>query len=411
MASMAFAKRIQTSKWPFRLLIFYIAIDFLRPQDTFHFLATIRFPGFIALGLALYWFKKEKIKSLFSHPLLKLNAVFLFLIGFSVVYSVNTYSPTMRFIQCTWMTLALVMPMLLIIDKKQKLLALIRAWVFIHGCLALLVIKHGGTGTGGFLMDENDVALALVMALPYGVYLFSYENTKNWKITAAVAVLLQIFAVAYSFSRGGFLGLLCVLLMIFFFSEKKFKHASLTIVFVLVFGTLLIGLLPDKYFVEMETSTDYKSGTGQQRLVHWDIGLQMFYDNPLWGVGAENYPWNVGQYEMKSTMFDPITMHSLAGRQAHSLYFTLIPELGLIGSTVYVSMLVLLFKRLFAVLRRYKNDVTKIEYVIATKAIIVSMVGYLTTGAFVSVLYYPHFWYFLALTLVVLKLVNNDESQ
>lgn len=405
---MAF-KRIQTSKWPLRLLILYIAVDFLRPQDTFNFLGTIRLPGFIALGLTLYWFKKEKIKSLFNHPLLKLNAAFLFLIGFSVVHSINTYWPTMRFIQSVWMMVALVMPMLLIIDNKQKLLALIRAWVFIHGCLALFVIKNGGTGTGGFLMDENDVALALVMALPYGVYLFSYEKTKNWKIIAVVAVLLQIFAVAYSFSRGGFLGLLCVLLMIFFFSEKKFKHASLAILFVLVFGSLLIGLLPDKYFAEMESSTDYQSGTGQQRMVHWDIGLQMFYDNPLWGVGAENYPWNVAQYEMKSTMFDPATMHSLAGRQAHSLYFTLIPELGLIGSTVYVSMLVLLFKRLFAVLRRYKDDVTKIEYVMAAKAIIVSMVGYLTAGAFISVLYYPHFWYFLAFTLVVLKLVKNDE--
>lgn len=409
MASVAFAKRIQTSKWPFRLLIFYIAIDFLRPQDTFHIIGTLRLPGFIALALFLYWFRKQKLTSVFGQQLLKLNAVFVFLIGFSVVYSVNTYHPTMRFIQCTWMTLALVMPMLLIVDNKQKLLALIRVWVVIHGFLALLVIKHGGTGSGGFLMDENDVALALVMSLPYAVYLFSYETSKKWKIIAAASALIEIFAVAYSFSRGGFLGLLCVLLTIFFFSEKKFKHASLTAVFLLVFGSLLIGFLPDSYFDEMETSTDYQSGTGEQRMVSWDIGLQMFYDNPLWGVGAENYPWNVEKYQYYSKMWDPNAMRSLAGRQAHSLYFTLIPEFGLIGSSVYISMLVIIFRRLLAVMRRYKNDTSKSEYVFAAKAIIVSMVGYLTAGAFISVLYYPHFWYFLALTLVVLNLVKHDE--
>jgi len=144
-------------------------------------------------------------------------------------------------------------------------------------------------------------------------------------------------------------------------------------------------------------------------MVSWDIGLQMFYDNPLCGVGAENYPWNVDKYQHYSKMWDPNAMRSLAGRQAHSLYFTLIPEFGLIGSSVYISMLVIIFRRLLAVMRRYKNDTSKSEYVFAAKAIIVSMVGYLTAGAFISVLYYPHFWYFLALTLVVLNLVKHDE--
>lgn len=413
MASVAFAKRIQTSKWPFRLLIFYIFIEFIRPQDTLHFLGTIRLPGFVALTLFLCWFwnQKQKLNSVFSHQLLKLNAIFLFLIGFSVVYSVNTYWPTERFKQCTGMTLALVMPMLLIIDDKQKLLALLRAWVLIHLLLAIQVIRNGGRGPGGFLGDENDVALALVMALPYAVYLFAYEPNKKWKVICAVTALVQVLAIAYSFSRGGFLGLLCVLLMLFVFSEKKFKYASLAAAFILVFGSIFISFLPDSYFNEMETSTDYQSGTGHHRMVSWDIGLEMFYDNPLWGVGADNYPWNVERYQDKSTMWNQSPMRSFAGRQAHSLYFTLIPEFGLIGSTVYISMFVIMFRRLLAVMRRYKNDTSKSEYVFAAKAIIVSMVGYLTAGAFISVLYYPHFWYFLALTLVVLKLVNNDESQ
>lgn len=303
------------------------------------------------------------------------------------------------------------MPLLLIIDNNQKFLSLFRSWVVIHGFLAVWVITHGGFGTGGFLADENDVALALVMGLPYAVYLFSNETHKTWKFILSGSAILMLFGIAYSFSRGGFLGLLSVLTIMFLLSEKKIKYASMGAIFVLVFGSVLISLLPASYFEEMETSTDYQSGTGEQRLVSWDIGLQMFYDNPLWGVGVENYPWNVSEYQHLSSMWDPNTMHSLAGRQAHSLYFTLIPELGLIGSTVYLSMLLIIFRRLWAVIKKYKHDDDRRDYVAAAKAIFVSLVGYLTAGAFISVLYYPHFWNILPFTLVLLRLLEMDKSK
>ena len=60
----------------------------------------------------------------------------------------------------------------------------------------------------------------------------------------------------------------------------------------------------------------------------------MWKANPVFGVGQGNYNWNVHFYEDLN-----VTGQSSGGRAAHSLYFTLLPELGLLGVTLYVLIL------------------------------------------------------------------------
>ena len=78
-----------------------------------------------------------------------------------------------------------------------------------------------------------------------------------------------------------------------------------------------------------------ETGTAGQRMFTWGIGWEMFLANPVFGVGQANFPWTIGEYMGGRTW----QTKSLAGRQAHSLYFTLLPELGLVGVMLFGAMI------------------------------------------------------------------------
>jgi hypothetical protein len=131
-------------------------------------------------------------------------------------------------------------------------------------------------------------------------------------------------------SRGGFLGLLAVGSFCWFYSPRKVWSL------VLLTGVLLLVLVaaPQEYWDRMRTITDdstMESGTAGQRMFTWGIGWEMFLANPVFGVGQGNFPWTIGEYLGGRTW----QTKSLAGRQAHSLYFTLLPELGLSGGIYF----------------------------------------------------------------------------
>jgi Na+/proline symporter len=103
-----------------------------------------------------------------------------------------------------------------------------------------------------------------------------------------------------------------------------------------------------------------------------------------------------------------------AGRQAHSLYFTLIPELGLLGIFVFLSFITLFYKNLFKIRTKFKNDSENSDYFGLANALIVGMSGFLISGVFISVLYYPIMWHLLAMAVVLINVALRaglDQSK
>jgi O-antigen ligase len=137
----------------------------------------------------------------------------------------------------------------------------------------------------------------------------------------------------------------------------------------------------------------------------------MFLDNPIFGVGQGNFPWAIGEYMGGRTW----QTKSLAGRQAHSLYFTLLPELGLVGVMIFGTMVYLNYRDtrvkdsvVLQVLqvsgRRDKANVEDSEIRRAAlygNAILGGMIGYLATSTFISTLYYPTFWILMGLAVAL----------
>ena len=134
----------------------------------------------------------------------------------------------------------------------------------------------------------------------------------------------------------------------------------------------------------------------------------MWLDHPVVGVGFENFNWNVGLYQPREgtgrLSSAPYLERDWTMTAAHSLYFTVLSEGGLVGSVLFVSIVV----GHFSTVRRFRRRVgrhpnasvpLRRDTALYGVALSTAMVGYLAAGTFLSVAYYPYPWLLSALAV------------
>ncbi len=396
------------------ILILYFFFEYVRPfmPHLIPVLSPFRIPMILTVILLIFFLKHEK--SLLRDKLVIYVLLFVLLVGFSVVYARNTYYVWSTFKGLSIILVAITLTMPLICDDKRKFYIFIYAWVACNLLLVLHALKYNGHGPGGFVWDENDLALALNMCTPVSYYFFIIRRNANKSgMLPLAATLLLVVGSGSTMSRGGFLGLVAVFGMIWLLSERKLKSFGIVLLCALIAGYPVYKLVPETYKNEMSTIFEDKGNdsTRSARFEFWGYGWDMFLDNPVLGIGAANYPWTVDIYQMRKPDYNPNTMRLHGGRPAHSLYFTLIPELGLAGIIIFV----LIIKEVFARLRRLillgrKHEALS-EYAMLAKALLVSAIAFLVTGAFISVLYYPPFWYLIAFLLTLERIADTEYKK
>jgi probable O-glycosylation ligase (exosortase A-associated) len=395
----------------FTVLVLYFIFEYIKPQSgaILPLLGPLRIPMILVFILLALFLKSDK--QILEDKLVRYVMFFVLLVGFSVTYAVNTFHVWQAFKLLLIIFLCAIVMMPVICNNTWLLRRFVSAWILINVLLAVFGLIHGGHGPGGWLWDENDLALALNMAVPVPAYLMlSKQNTVVKKIFLLIATIIIIVGAGSTMSRGGFLGLISIFFVFLLFSERKAKTLSVFILCIAVAGYPVYKLIPDKYKEEMSSISDTEDDTRQDRFEFWGYGWGMFLENPLLGVGAKNFPWTVPFYQMKQADFDPDKATLYGGRPAHSLYFTLIPELGLAGIIIYALIVVEIFRRMRFVKKTGAEHEELEVHALIAKALMASTVAFLVTGAFISVLYYPPFWYLVAF-VITLERVTRAELE
>ena len=393
----------------FLLIFLYFFFEYLRVQDNiFTFLAPLKISMWLTLALAVLLIKSNK--SVLKDPVNVAVLLMFMEIVLWVPFAKNNFH-AYQVAKNMAITLVSVFSIIVVINSLDKLFVFLRVFAVFSIINASWVISHGGTGPGGFLLDENDIALALVTGLPIVFYTLIMDSSKFWKVTGFIGFALILVAVVITSSRGGFLGLLAALFLIIWQSKKKWRNISISIFLAVFMGGLLVNVLPDSYISEVQSIKNTQEGTANLRFLHWTTGIEILKDNPFFGVGPNNYPWTSGDYFHLSPFFDEAARFR-SGRQAHSLYFTLVPELGFFGIILFSYITLKFFKRIKVIKKEKRlsdDDAEKIW--LCSKALFGGMGGFLVAGAFISVLYYPIYWHLVALSismyLIYERLLSN----
>jgi len=349
----------------------------------------------------------------FSRLQTKLWLPLFVVMAIHVPIAVNNYWALMTF-KDMFLLYCVYLGIVIFVDSLEKMMTLMKMWMGILGFLAVMGIAKGGHGIGGWMGDENDFCMVMNMAAPFGYFLLFSSTGVVQKVKYLGFLGIFILAAMTSLSRGGFFGLASVGVYSWYRSPKKLNALIVIVVAVL----FMLVVAPETYWDEIASSNSeetMKYGTGAARLYTWGIGVEMFLSNPIIGIGQGNFPWTFGLYEAGRTFHE----RSIAGREAHSAWVTLISELGLAGIVIIGAMLLQCYKDLKLVRTRFAPAESRQKHgqtvqagddvrVHLARAMEGSLIGFIVSGVFISILWYPILWIMLAF---VVALRNISETQ
>lgn len=223
-----------------------------------------------------------------------------------------------------------------------------------------------------------------------------YRDRSLGLITAIVLIL----AVVATQSRGGLLGIVAVIAT---FAWRRVKSK----LFLISCGSSLLAIL---YIVAgisgRESGGAHELGIDESamgRLHAWDAAFDMALDNPISGVGIDNFYYN---YFFYSDFWDGMN-HAV-----HSTWFGVLGETGFLGLIIFLSML-------FAVIRCAKNTLAKINSlannyhpIIATIAegILSGIIGFCVAGTFLTQGFTWPLYILLAFTVALSHFVSKTRG-
>ncbi len=272
---------------------------------------------------------------------------------------------------------------------------------------------RGSNRATGPIGDPNRYAQNMLLLLPLAIFIFCqirFQRPK--KILAAGSVGLILSGILLTYSRGAFVSMLLLTLILTIFKYIKIRHLLSGLLVIL----LLIAVVSPGYFVRMQTifgveglvsdTTQHKpDAVTRGRLTEMMAASKAFLDHPILGVGPHHY----SLFYSVEYMNDPtIALRQLnTNRRAHSLYPELAAETGIFGFFVFMGIIFFMIYQLLVV--RYRWSLFEPELAHLATAFIFSILGYLSTAIFLHLSYQRYFWLFLALAGACVQILKSYE--
>ncbi len=394
-------------KNPFFGVCCFFIYEFSRPDNFIPALRPLKIAMVIEITTLIAWLlylikTRKNIKwSNFTWIFL----AFMFVIATTVITAVNN-----RYAYNTFELMIVYFIMFVIstnvVDSFKRLNILIWLLLPIHFYFALKGIYTGGLVGGGLMGDENDFALYLSIMIPFAFFLFIYSPGKIKKFFTLIILIALVLGVISSMSRGGWVGLMAVIL----FCILKSKQRLVSLGIVLLLAVTVISFASSEYWDEVKTISNIQESTAQARLDYWQAAVRMFIDYPITGVGAGN-----GGIRMPEYYTGPREAATQWGRTFHGAIPQIMGELGTLGLASYLLMIYFALRYLFRIQKQSaeRNDNTSL---MLANSIMGGIIGFLVNATFLSTAYYPQLWTLFTLTIILVQLekihpINNTISE
>ena len=442
---------------PFVGIILYMVVQYLRPGDMFPVLAPLR-PAVAVIGLlyASYLMRfliRHEYRAV-KHRILTVFLYFLVVIAISVpLASFWRGGARDTFFNLARLGLAIFLILELVDDWRKVrgflwtyvgIIALLAAWndalyygigpggllqklcvTAASGLTAVcdggqkMVIDTGGSGgmLGGFMGDGNDFALTVVVLIPVAMALFRVETTTWLRRLALFCAIMLMVSIVATTSRGGLIGMGAGLLVLMLLHRGSIRTVA-TLVAVGGGAAFMIYLaLPtvwDKKFApffsedknpalsRISKLDEYQQDeSARGRLDAWGASLRMFADHPIIGVGAGVFSFAYG------SKYKPYDAVDATWREAHSIYFQVLGELGSLGVIGMALIFGTILSTFWGLRRQWRGPTAGQAWVRGVACgLFAGVVSFAVCGAFLSAFYYPHV-YMLGTFAVLMALLTD----
>jgi len=316
---------------------------------------------FLAIVTSVFYIlKNPNYEIKFDTPITKIGFAYLFYATFSLLYSPN-YVDGLRLLGTTFALFFSYFVFVNFLKTKFHFKLVVFTLAIINILLSSLTFyqllfqndKYFGTSTvatstgekvwraTGTFEDPNVTATFLMVSiiLSISVVVFSKEKILS-KLFLIGSVLVSFVGIVATFSRSGWLAVaIGIFTLLFFMKNKKSIFYSIAAI-VIVVGTFIIVTPYGEFLIDRVFSTFdlMKDPSIRARIFMGVSSLWMFFDHIVFGVGFRGYPALYDFYIHPDT---PQIL--LYVKESHTLWTTVLAELGIIGFT----LVFIWFKRIF----------------------------------------------------------------
>jgi probable O-glycosylation ligase (exosortase A-associated) len=247
---------------------------------------------------------------------------------------------------------------------------------------------------GGFFADNNALALTLLIVMPLMYFLFRQSSNKWVKRALLATMVLSLFSVVGSFSRGAFVAGGCMAL---FFWWKSGKRAA----FGLLGGTVIVAALlfaPQTWWDRMGTIENYEEdGSAMKRISAWTVAIGVA-SHRVFGGGFDC--WSQENFDRY--------VDGKGARDVHSIYFEVLGEHGYGGLLIWLILGLLAWRTARWIIRNCKGRPGLNWHSDLAAMIQVALIAYASGGAFLGLAYFDLPYALLALLVVTRQLVERE---
>jgi putative inorganic carbon (HCO3(-)) transporter len=396
-----FMKRQPLSFW---FVLIYLFFEYVRPQQIYE---RILGPPYarIAIILALFAFVFEQRRFRFRTPDLLL-AVFSVVVLLS---SVTAFEPAASYGRITdyfsWVVIYLLIANA--VDTEGRFLVFTLSFLLYSFKMSNFATRSwaqdgfvyrdwGTTGAPGFFQNSGEFGIQMCIFIPLVVafILALRDNWPRWMRWLAWGMAATaVTGIVGSSSRGALVGLAAVVLWFLMKTRHRFRAVMATI----VLAGFVYAITPPEEKIRFEQMGQDK--TSINRTTYWKHGLEIMENYPILGIGYANWPQ---YYEINY------------GVQAlpHNIFIEAGAELGCTGLAAFLALIGCTFvlNRRTRKLAQGLGERGRFMFYMA-HGLDGALVGFMASGFFVTVLYYPFFWINFGMTVALNNAARSDSGQ
>lgn len=269
----------------------------------------------------------------------------------------------------------------------------------------------GGTSNhrlAGPYGNPNAYAQVLVVIVPLALDRLWHEKKIQYRFLAGYIFVVCTLAIFFTYSRNGFVTLIMTIGFLFIMRRPKFVSLAIT----LLSGIILLQFLPVSYAERISTLFQFSTGSTTQvadesfrgRISENVAAWMMFKDNPLFGVGLDNFQVNYQDYSRQIGLDTRREERSPA-----SFYLELLSEQGLVGALLYLVFIGLVFRGLWLSYKKYLL-LNMYDSGHMTLAFLVGLVGYMVFYISKNSAYSNVFWILLGIAISIAQTAENSKD-
>ncbi|MDD5276199.1 MAG: putative O-glycosylation ligase, exosortase A system-associated [Methylovulum sp.] len=396
-----------TIKQPYMGVLVWSWLGYMNPHRLcFGFAYSLPLSYIIALlTTVVYAFSGER-KSLPKDKLVVLLILFIFWMGITTLFAFHPDIANEDYIKILKIQFPIILTLAMFNDK-QRLHQLLWIIVFSLGYFGvkggIFTALTGGSfrvygPPGSYIEENNTLAVACLMVIPLMIYLRTHL-TRYWQRQLMLFCIFSIsFSVLGSQSRGAFIAIATVGFYFWLQSKNKIGSAILLAIFV----AILALILPESWYERMDTIDNYQEDESSMgRINAWTMAYNVANDNILGGgLGL----WSPQAYFAYLPEFKP----GMAAFVAHSIYFSVLGEHGWIGLMLYLTIFYLAWRYCSQLVRDCDNNGQTQWIADLARMIKLSLLAYLSGGAFLSLSYFDLPWHLVAI-VILLKEISKQS--